>query len=119
VASDWIATSEQQPQITTTNESKRGSSIQLKGEIKMVGVKRDSRVHIVNHVAHADDVRICLAHMQCITSTQGATIGSAGAARAGQSQPTEGHGDQPQHEGRGATDYSVASAGTTFGNGQI
>src|SRR6266540_3935222 len=45
--------------------------------------------------------------------------GAAGTAGAGQSQPTEGHGDQPQHQGRGATDYSVAGAGTTFGDGQI
>ena len=43
---------------------------------------------------------------------------SAGAAGSGQSQPTEGHGDQPQHQGPGATDYSVAAAGTTVGGGQ-
>src|SRR6266545_5548575 len=45
--------------------------------------------------------------------------GSPGAAGSGQSQPTEGHGDQPQHQGHGATDYSAAGAGTTFGDGQI
>ena len=44
---------------------------------------------------------------------------SGGAAGSGQSQPTEGHGDQPQHQGPGATDYSVAGAGTTVGDGQI
>ena len=38
--------------------------------------------------------------------------------RSGQSQPTEGRGDQPQHHGHSATDYSVAGAGTTFGDGQ-
>src|SRR5262245_41126477 len=40
-------------------------------------------------------------------------------AGAGQRQPTEDHGNQPQHQGRGATDYSVAGAGTTVGDGQI
>ena len=34
------------------------------------------------------------------------------------SQPAEDSGDQPQHQGRGATDYSVAGAGTTVGDGQ-
>src|SRR5262249_32498503 len=43
--------------------------------------------------------------------------GAYPAAGAGQSQPTENHGDQPQHQGRGATDYSVAAAGTTLGDG--
>jgi hypothetical protein len=42
----------------------------------------------------------------------------AGAAGAGQSQPTEGQGDQPQHQRPGATDYSVAGAGTTVGDAQ-
>lgn len=39
-------------------------------------------------------------------------------ATAGQSQPAEDRGDQPQHQARGATDYSVAAAGTTVGDGQ-
>ena len=42
----------------------------------------------------------------------------AGAAGAGKSQPTEGSADQPQHQGPGATDYSVTRAGTTIGDGQ-
>jgi len=42
----------------------------------------------------------------------------AGAAGAGQSQPTQGQGDHPQHQRPGATDYSVAAAGTTIGEGQ-
>ncbi|SRR6266404_4343381 len=37
----------------------------------------------------------------------------------GQSQPTEANGDQPQHQGHGSTDYSVAGAGTTCRGGQI
>ena len=45
--------------------------------------------------------------------------GSAGATGSGQSQPTEGHGDQPQHQGHSGADYSVAGAGTTFSDGQI
>jgi len=32
--------------------------------------------------------------------------------QAGQSQSTQGHGDQPEHQGYSATDYSVAGAGT-------
>jgi hypothetical protein len=39
-------------------------------------------------------------------------------AVAAHSQPAENHVDQPQHHGRGATDYSVATAGTTVGDGQ-
>jgi len=39
-------------------------------------------------------------------------------AAARQSQPAEDRGDQPQHQARGATDYSVAAAGTTGGDGQ-
>jgi hypothetical protein len=37
----------------------------------------------------------------------------------GQSEPTEGNGDQPQHQGDSATDYSVAGTEITFGAGQI
>jgi len=39
-------------------------------------------------------------------------------AAARQSQPAEDRGDQPQHQARGATDNSVAAAGTTVGDGQ-
>src|SRR5437879_12042806 len=46
-------------------------------------------------------------------------VESAGVAGSGQSQPTEGHGKQPQHQVRRATDYSDAGAGTTCGDGQI
>jgi hypothetical protein len=44
--------------------------------------------------------------------------GSAGAAGSGQSQPTEGHGDQPQDQRPSASDHSVAGAGTTVGDSQ-
>jgi len=44
------------------------------------------------------------------------SVADAGTARAGQSYPSEDHGDQPQHQGRGTTDYSVAGAGPTCGN---
>jgi hypothetical protein len=36
----------------------------------------------------------------------------------GKSQPSEGKSDQAQHQGAGATDYSIAAAGTTVGDGQ-
>jgi len=44
---------------------------------------------------------------------------SAGAASAGQGEPTEWQGDQPQHHGPGATHYSIAGTGTTCGEDQI
>jgi hypothetical protein len=40
------------------------------------------------------------------------------ATGSGQSQPAEDRGHQPQHQRHGATDYSVAAAGTTVGDGQ-
>jgi hypothetical protein len=43
---------------------------------------------------------------------------SARAAGWGQSQPTERQGDQPKHQGRGTTDYSIAGPGTTVGDRQ-
>src|SRR5262245_1765530 len=45
--------------------------------------------------------------------------GTCAAAGASQSQSTENHADQAQHQGSGATDYSIAGAGTTCGEGQI
>ena len=36
----------------------------------------------------------------------------------GHCQRTDGHRDQPEYEGPGATDYSVAGAGTTGGECQ-
>jgi catechol 2,3-dioxygenase-like lactoylglutathione lyase family enzyme len=46
-------------------------------------------------------------------------LSSRDAAGAGQSQPADGQGNQPQHERRCPTDYSVAGAGTTVGDSQI
>ena len=43
----------------------------------------------------------------------------AGVAGSQQSQPTKDHGDQPEHEGRSAPDYSIAAAETTCGDSQI
>jgi len=45
-------------------------------------------------------------------------LDAAGAASAGQGEPTEWQGDNPQHHGPGATHYSVAGTGTTVGDGQ-
>ena len=45
--------------------------------------------------------------------------GSNGSAGSGQSQPAEGHGDQSEHQGHGATGYSLAGAETTCGDSQI
>ena len=109
---------EQQAQIATLNRSNIRRRIDLQSKIQVACVKRDGCVHIINYIAHAG-VRTCCVHMPRATITLVTKLGSERAACAGQSQPTEHSGDQPQHHGCRGTDYSIAGAGPAGGDGQI
>jgi hypothetical protein len=66
--------------------------------------------HVITQHAYICESRILNTNYEF--SSEGESVGSR------KSHPTERHGDQPQHQGSGATDDSITATRTSVGDGQ-